>query len=154
MAQTLENALRVKQKTLDFTRKPAQQSLLRTLFSHLAQHKGNPDLQFVPISGLETADVVLSDVPGRLYAVLVRKPVASTVDAWFKVSDHASAAAAAADFAAKLVGTGGGGQEVLLVFPDGVILATGATAGSHTAVGGSSKSLVANAPVGFAIVGA
>jgi len=154
MALTLASALSVKQKALADTRKPSTQSLLRTFFSHVAQHLGNRDLQFVPISALQTADVVLGDVPCRLFVLFARKPTASTVDSWLKGSDHVSAAAADPDVAAKLVGTGGGGQEVCLVFPDGLIMSAGLTVGAHTTVTAASKSLIADAPVGFAIVGA
>ena len=154
MAFTLEDALRVKQKTLAHTRKAASQSVLRTLFSHLAQHKKNPDLKFAAIYGLESADVAASDAACRVYAVLLRKPAASTVDAWGKFSDHATVAAAAADFAEKFIGTSGGGQELCAVFPDGMLLGTGCTFGCHTAKDGNSKSLVADAVVGFAILGA
>lgn len=153
MAQTLERALNVKNKALGDTRKASSQSVLRTLFGYLAQHKPNTDLQIVPLSGMETADVVASDVAARLYAVLVKKPTASTVDSWVKASDHASAAAANGDWVTKLKGTAGGGQEVCAVYPDGLMFPTGITFGAHTTVNGAGKSLVADAAVGFAIVG-
>jgi hypothetical protein len=154
MAQTLATALSVKQKALSDTRDPASQSVLRTFFSYISQHRGSPDLQFVAISGLNAADVVLSDVALKLYVVLLKKPTASTTDAWAKISDHASAAAANGDWVSKFIGTSGGGQELCAVWPAGMKLGTGATIGSHTTVNGSTKSASADAPVGFAIVGA
>ncbi len=153
MALTLESALSVKRKALADTRNPDSQALLRTFFSYWAQHKRNADLQFVGISGLQTADVVLADVPARLMVLFLRKPAGSTVDSWAKISDHAAAAAATADEGSKLVGTNGGGQEICKVFPQGLRFATGITIGAHTTVGGAAKSLVADAPVGFGIVG-
>lgn len=154
MAQSLASALSVKTKTLAASRNPDSQSLLRTFFSYWAQHKGNADIEFKPISGLNSADAVLSDVAGRLLVLFLRKPSASTTDAWAKISDHATTAAANGDVVVKLIGTGGGNQEVCLVFPQGLKLGTGATIGSHTTVNGNTKSNVADAPVGFAIVGA
>jgi hypothetical protein len=153
MALTLVSALSVKQKALAETRNPSTQSLLRTFFSYWAQHKGNGDLTFVAVSGLNSADQVLSDVACRVHVLMLRKPSASTTDAWAKVSDHATVAAADGDITMKFVGTGGGSQELCLVYPDGQKCATGATAGSHTAVNGNTKSASADAPVGFAIVG-
>lgn len=153
MAQTLASALSAKQKALADTRSAATQSLLRTFFSYWQQHKGNNDIQFVAISGLQSADVVLSDVAGKLLALFLKKPTASTVSAWAKISDHATVAAAAAELVLYFIGAAGGGQELCVVFPNGEIFGTGMTLGSHTANNGNSKSLIADAPVGFAIVG-
>lgn len=114
---------------------------------------GNPDLQFVPISGLETADKVVADVACKVYAIYIRKPTGSTTDAWFKGSDHATVAAANGDIVTKLIGTSGGGAEHLLGFLSGLRLGTGLTVGAHTTVNGNTKSAVADAPVGWAIVG-
>lgn len=154
MALTLENALRVKQKATPEIRKPAQQSLLRTLFSHIAQHRANPDLQFVAVTGLNSADLVVAGDPCRLYALLAKKPTASTTDAWLKGSDHATVAAANGDIVLKFVGTGGGGQELAAIFPDGMLFNTGLTLGCHTTVNGNTDSASADAVNGFAIIGA
>jgi hypothetical protein len=154
MALTLASALSVKQKALADTRAAATQSLLRTFYSYWSQHKGNADLQFVPISGLNAADGVAADVACKLYVAFFKKPTASTTDAWLKASDHATVAAANGDFVLKFIGTGGGGQELCAVFPNGMIFGTGITFGSHTTVNGNTKSNSADAPVGFAIVGA
>lgn len=153
MALTLEDTLKVRQRTRIDSKKPGVSEVLRALFKHL-QALRNPDLQFVAISGLNAADLVIANVACRLYAAVVTKPAASVTDAWFKISDHATVAAANGDVTAKLVGTGGGSQNAPLVFPDGLLLATGATAGSHTTVNGNVKSALADAPTGFAIVGA
>lgn len=154
MALTLASALSVKQKTLADTRNADSQSLLRTFFSYWSQHKLNGDLQFVPVSGLSSADVVLANVPARLHVLFLRKPSASTTDAWAKISDNTTTAGTNPDLAVKLIGTGGGNQEVCLVFPQGLKFGTGITLGSHTANNGNTKSNSADAPVGFAIVGA
>ena len=62
--------------------------------------------------------------------------------------------AAAADIAAFLVGTSGGGREYVMIFHDGLSLATGLTMGCHTTVNGNTKSASADAATGFVIVGA
>jgi hypothetical protein len=154
MAQTLASALSVRQKALADTRNASSQSLLRTFFSFWAQQKGNADLEFKAISGLQTADAVLSDVAGKLHVLFLRKPSASTTTAYAKISDHATVAAAAAELVAALIGTGGGNQEICQVYPDGLKFGTGMTIGSHTTASGNTMSAAADAPVGFAIVGA
>lgn len=152
MALVLEDIQLVKQRSRWDVRKPGSAENFRALFKHMEALK-NPDLKLAPISGLQTADVVLSDSPCKLYALFLVKPTASTVDAWIHLSDHATVASSG-DVSVKFVGTGGGGQTHNVTFPDGLQLATGATVGCHTAVGGTTKSLVADAVTGFGIVGA
>jgi len=153
MALTVENANLVKQRTFTDLRGRHIAELLKGFWNHI-NHAGNPDLQWVYFSGLETADKVIADVACKLYAVYMRKPTASTVDSWVKASDHATAAAANGDIVVKLLGTGGGGREYVLLFPNGLLMGTGVTIGAHTTVNGSSKTLVADAATGWAIVGA
>jgi len=153
MALTVEAANLVRQRTFADLKGRHIAQQLKAMWDHI-NVLNNPDLQFVAISGLETADKVVADVACKLYGLYLKKPAASTVSSWGKGSDHATVAAAAADVAVILVGTGGGGQEVLMSFPNGLKLATGLTVGAHTSVNGNSKSLVADAPVGWAIVGA
>lgn len=154
MALTLEGIQLVKERCrIEARRNPAVADGLRAFFKAM-QALGNLDLQFVPISGLETADKVLADVPCKLYGLFFQKPAASTVDSWLKVSDHATVAAANGDVTAKLRGTSGGNRSYFMNFGDGLPLPTGATAGAHTTVNANGKSLVADAPTGFAIVGA
>lgn len=154
MSLTLETANLTKQRARAEVRSPGASLALKALFMQLAQNRGNPGLQFTSISGLESADVVAADVACRLYCIYGKKPTASTVSSWLKASDHATTAATAPDWAAKFVGTGGGAQEHAFTFADGLQMATGVAIGAHTANNGNSKSLVADAPTGFAIVGA
>jgi hypothetical protein len=153
MALTLEDALKVKQRCLADTRTAGTQSMLRTLFSHISQMLKNPNLQYVALSGLNAADVVVSDVACKVYAIVGRKPDGSTTDAWLKGSDHATTAAANGDFVVKFIGTDGENRTLASLYPDGLLLGTGFTVGSHTTVSGNTKSASADAPVGFAIVG-
>lgn len=153
MALTVEDANKVKQRTFADLRGRHIGEQLKAFWNHI-NALGNPDLQFVPISGLETADKVVADVACKLYGIYLRKPTGSTTDAWAKGSDHATVAAANGDIVAKLLGTGGGGKEHLMSFPSGLLLGTGLTVGAHTTVNGNTKSNVADAPIGWAIVGA
>lgn len=153
MALTLEGANLVKRRTRMDTRAVGVAESLRSFWKHM-ENLGNPDLKYQAISGLESADQVISDSPCKVYAIYMKKPSASTVDAWLKGSNHATAAAANGDFTAFLVGTAGGGRSYMPVFHDGLKMGTGFTVGCHTTVNGSSKSLVADAATGFALVGA
>lgn len=126
---------------------------LRSLSKHM-QQLGNPDLQLVEFSGLDSADKVIADVGCKLFALYIKKPAGSTTDAWLKGSNHASAAAANGDIVVYLRGTSGGGKAYCPVFHDGLLLGTGLTLGAHTTVNGSTDSAAADAPTGFAIIGA
>ncbi len=153
MALTLEGVNLVKRRTRYDTRKVGVAEALRSFFKHM-ENLGNPDLQFVAISGLDAADKVVADAACKLYALYIAKPTASTTDAWFKGSNHATVAAANGDVVVYLRGTSGGGRAYCPVFHDGLPLGTGLTVGAHTTVNGNTKSAAADAPTGFAIVGA
>jgi len=154
---TLENILNIVRRTrMESRRSPGVAEALRSFFKHM-ESKSNPDLYFEAISGLETANQVISDAACKLYCLFMHKPAASTTDAWMKGADHATVpvdANGAADLATKLVGTSGGNREYCLVYHDGLPLGTGLTVGSFTTQTGNTKSAAADAWVGFAIIGA
>lgn len=152
MALTVEDILNVRKRCFSNLKGRHIHEQLKALFDHL-NHAQNPDLQFVPLTGAGT-DQVVADVACKVYAVYVRKPSASTTDAWVKGSDHATVTALAGDWTLKLLGTGGGGKEYMTTFPTGLLMATGFTVATHTTVGGTTDSSAADQPVGFAIVGA
>lgn len=152
MALSLENINSIKQQTRGEL-KVGPRAALRGLWEFM-QQIGNPDLDVVFFSGLESADAVIADAACKVHAIYFKKPTASTVDSWLKGSDHATAAATAGDFVAKAIGTSGGGRAYCPVFHDGLPMGTGFTVGAHTANNGNSKSLVADAPTGFVIIGA
>lgn len=153
MALSLENILQVKRRTRWETRKPGASESLRALFKHM-ESLGNPDLQLVALDFTANADIVVADVACKLYALYLKKPSGSTTDAWVKGSDHATVAAANGDVVAKMIGTGGGGQEHCIIYPDGLKLGTGLTMASHTTVSGNTDSNDADSCAGFAIIGA
>lgn len=152
MALSLEEVNSVKQQTRG-ERGVGPTFGLRSLWEFL-QQKNNPDIDVVFFSGLDSADAVIADAACTLLALYMKKPAASTTDAWLKGSDHATTAAANGDIVAKLIGTSGGGREYCPVFHDGLAFGTGLTLGSHTTVNGNTKSASADAPTGFAIIGA
>lgn len=152
MALTLENVNNVKKRTRWEILKPGASEALRALWHHFEQ-LNNPDLQLVAVNHAG-ADIVIADVACKLYALYQKKPSASTVDAWIKISDHATVAAANGDVVMLMIGTGGGGQEHCMIWPDGLKLGTGATTASHTTVNGNTDSSAADRCTGWAIVGA
>jgi hypothetical protein len=151
MALSLENTTLTKQRCLAETRKPDIQALLKAFFSHLAQHKGNPQLQATFFSALAGTDVVAADAACKLYAWYIKKPTASTTAAYVKASNHASALDEADDTMHVYLPTN---EEVLLVFPNGIAMSTGFTIGSNTTASGTGASAAADQPSGFVIVGA
>lgn len=153
MALTLSDPNIAFQKTRAAARSAGVAEAVRALKAHL-NTLGNPDVKFASYSGLETADVVISDSACTLLGLYFKKPTASTTNAWLKGSDHATVAAAAADIVFKLIGTSGGGREYMPIFGDGLPFGTGLTLGCHTTNNGNTKSAAADAATGFAIVGA
>lgn len=152
MALTVEELLNVKKRCYPLLKGRHIAEQLKALFEHL-NFAGNPELQFVPLTGA-TSDQVVADVACKLYAIYLRKPAASVTAAWAKGSDHATVAAGTGDFQLLLAGAGGGGKEHMAVFPTGLILTTGFTFATHTTLTGTTDSNAADQPVGFAIVGA
>jgi hypothetical protein len=129
------------------------QEVLRALSAHI-NTLGNPDLQIVPYTTTGAADVVIANVACKLHAIYMKKPTASTTDAWLKGSDHATVASANGDIVTKLIGTGGGGREYCVTYADGLALGTGLTIASHTTVNGSTDSAAADSASGFCILSA
>lgn len=153
MALTLERINDIKQRCRADSRKVGVAENLKAFFKHM-ENIGNPNLQFVALDYTGAADQVIADVACKLYVWFFLKPAASTVDAWIKISNHATVAAAAGDIVIPLVGTGGGGAYCCIVFPDGLKISTGLTTASHTSLAGNTDSAAADSSGGFAIVGA
>ena len=81
MALTLENINLVRQRTYPDSHWPGVKENLDALWKHMQQLR-NPDLKIKFISGLETADVVISDSACKLFAWFMKKPTGSTTDSW------------------------------------------------------------------------
>lgn len=151
MALSLRNPVLAKQQVLAESRKPKIQLMLKTLFSYLAQHKGNPDIQVVAFSDLQGTASVIADAPCKLMALYVKKPAGSTTAAFVKGSDSSATASATAPALSIELPTN---QEELLAFPDGLPFGTGLVLRSDTAADGSTASSAADRSSGFAIIAA
>lgn len=151
MALSLQNPVLVKQKALLDTRKPKIQAIGKALFSYLAQHKGNPDLQLVPFSGLSSGSTVIADAACKLVGLYIKKPTGSTTAAFVKVTDDETTASATAPALSIELPTN---QEEFLVFPDGIPFGNGIAARSDDSAAGSTGSVTADQSSGFAIIAA
>lgn len=153
MAFTAEGVNKVKERTRWDSRKyPGVVETLRAFWAHLS-NIGNPDLQFVAFSALDTTDAVICSAACTVRAIFLKKPAASTTAAFFKGSDHATVAAANGDIVcaqpAAMKAT-----ETCWCYNDGIGMLNGFTVGSHTTLGGNTKSNIADAPTGFVIISA
>lgn len=128
---------------------PSIAETLRRLKYHLANIKGNPDLQFVPVTDLG-ADAVVADVATKVYAVYLKKGTTAT-GAFFKAADNASSAGTtASDIVHEL---NAASQEVLFSYFNGYAQGTGFTIGSDTTADGSTASTSGDGPNGFVLIG-
>jgi hypothetical protein len=150
MALSLESANLTKQRARAETRKPKIQAALKMLFSYLAQHKGNPDLQFTAFSALATTSVVIADAACRLYALYVKKPSGSTTASFVGITDDDTTASTSSAEMRLYLPTN---NEEILIFPDGIPMTTGVVIGSTTTAAGATGSAAADQAAGFGIVG-
>lgn len=151
MALSLQNPVLVKQKALLDTRKPKIQAIGKALFSYLAQHKGNPDLQLVPFADLAGTASIIADAACKLMGLYIKKPAGSTTAAFIKGSDSSATASATAPALSIELPTN---QEEFMAFPDGIPFTVGLVLRSDTAADGSTGSATADKASGFAIIAA
>lgn len=162
MAIALQNANKVWQKVLSATAgsDASTRDELKALKKYLAGLKGNIDLQFIPINGLvnssdsgNTAAQVLADAACKLYALVLVKR--GTTAAWFKGSNHASAATTdGTQVITEHDANAIAGNEIVRIYKDGKSLSTGLTVTEDTTATGSTLTLAANRFDGFVIIGA
>lgn len=128
--------------------KPYLQLAYQQLFSWFAQFAGSPDLQIVEFAALSSTEVVIADAPCKLHALFLMKATATAT--YTKLTDNATTSSdTAADIVLKMAGAG---NETLLVYPQGLALANGATMqGNTTADAGTGSA--ADGANGFAVVG-
>lgn len=129
---------------------PSVQEFFRRLKYHLANVKGNPDLQFVAISDL-TADAVIADAACQVYGIYLKKQATATA-AVFKASDHATATSATAPEISLELNEAS--AEQVLIFLNGYAQGTGLTVGSDTTPDGSTSTTSGDGPNGFVLLGA
>lgn len=116
---------------------------LKALFLHLATNKGNPDLQLKYVT--DGANNAIVGEACHLYAVVIKKGTDATAS-YFKVSNHATQVQADSDIILK---SAVAGEEIVLLYPDGLAFATGITAGSYTAYNGSNATTPSTATHNF-----
>lgn len=150
MALSTQSAVLAKRRALNYGfRKPFSRRIVKVLFETLAQHKGNPDLEIVEFDNLTDTDVVIADAACKVYAIVLTKE--SDTAAFFKGSDHASAAS---DTAAEIVQEMNADKdELVLAYPDGWAQGTGFTVHSDTTADGGTTSAAGDGAKGFAIIG-
>lgn len=149
---TLQTIAQIKQKArIDAAKSPAVAEALRALFKHLEQ---NPkDLAYIPFTTGDAADVVLSDSPCKIYAIMFKKRAGSTTASWLKFED-ATSVGAEADWGFKLNATAAATKAQCIIFPDGMPVATALEVASHTAQDGTTDSAAADSVDGFVLLGA
>jgi hypothetical protein len=127
---------------------PEVQLQLKAFKEWLCQHKGNPDLEFIPFDELSDTDVVLADAAATLYCAVFIKDTATAT--FSKLTDHDSASS---DTAADVVVKGAAIGAQVLTWGSGLALATGLTAqGNTTADGGTGSGT--NGAKGFVLIAA
>lgn len=138
---------------------PGVVRLFKELKAHLAQIKGNPQLQFVPITdaGLTTSDgVIVADAACKLYAAYMKKDGTSgtgtNTDAYFKLFDDAANDDTASEGRLVLPMLTAARKSIYMD-TDGLDFANGVVASSHTTYSGTTDTTAGDAGNGFALIG-
>jgi len=155
MAITLEAANLVRQKTRLYTRDPYVAGVLKTFFHNHSTNKGNADLQLVYVDDTDltgTDGVIVADAACVLHLAFIRKRGTAT-DSYFKLYDNASVDTTTTD-ARVVIPLLEANEDNIVVFPDGIDMAAGIVATSHTQALGSSDSTAGDSGDGFVILGA
>lgn len=133
---------------------PHTVAAFKRLKSFLAQDKGNPNLQFIPIdktvngSDGGNADTVLCSGAARIYGFFVRKNTGTTAG-YNKISNHASAIQAQGEI---ILADTQVSEESVFTSNKGKVFSTGLTYASVTAYNGTTHSTTANSCSGFALI--
>lgn len=162
VAKSLEGANLVWQRVNEFMStsdsSPVQKAaFLRSLKSWLATQKGNPKLQYLSFSNVDTHDVAtvpeLSASGCTMFALFAKKQATDT-DAYFKVNDSATVCGGANGANMKItIPLLASKDEVAMIFQPGYIFATGIRVASETTAAGGSDTATGDGPNGFIIVG-
>lgn len=154
MPLSLESANKVRQKTRDITRDPLVFYALKAFFHRHAQ-KGNADIQLVYLADADitgTDGVIAADAACVVYVVFIRK-LGTATDAYFKLFDDATDDGTAGDgrFVMPLLEAN---EDNIMMFADGLDMADGVVATSHTAYSTTTDTTAGDAGDGFLIIGA
>lgn len=154
MALSLEAAGLVKQKTRHRTRDPLVNHALQAFFARHAQ-KGNADLQLVEIDDTDltgTNGVIVATPAAVVYVAFIRKRATAT-DSYFKIYDDATVDTTATD-ARVVLPLLEASEDNIVIFPDGLDMADGIVATSHTTPLATVDSTAGDSGDGFIILGA
>lgn len=150
---TLIDLVRIKQLArVDAAKSPGVAKALRSLYEHL--ENGQKQLFWKAFTTSGAVDVVLSDSPCRIYALMVKKRTGSTTASWLKMSDHATVAAANGDIVIPFTASSLATKAFCPVWHDGLPLAIGLTIAQHTTINGATDSAAADSVDGFVLLGA
>ena len=155
MAITLEAANLVRQKTRMYTRDPFVLGTLKTFFLNHASNKANADLQLVYIDDADmtgTDGIPVADAACVVYVAFIRKRGTAT-DSYFKLFDNATVDTTTTDQRLSIALLEAS-EDQIMVFPDGLTMAAGIVATSHTQAQGTTDSTGGDSGDGFIILGA
>lgn len=155
MALSLESANLVRQKTRMYVRNPMVFYTLKAFFLYHSQRNNNADLQLVYLDDADVtgaSGVVSADSACTLYVVFLRKRATAT-DSYLKLYDDATDDTTAASERVTIA-TLEASEDHIAVFPQGMTMATGIVATSHTTSSGTADSTAGDSGDGFIIIGA
>ena len=155
MALSLQSASLVRQKTRAFTRNPLVKAAIDAFFRNHATNKGNADLELVNLDDADvtgTNGVVSADAACVLHFVFLRKRGTAT-DSYLKLYDDATDDTTAGNERVTLPILEAS-EDNIVMFPQGVDMATGIVATSHTTSNGTTDSTAGDSGDGFLIIGA
>ena len=155
MAITLESAGVVRQKTRAYTRNPLVFYALKSFFLQHSQRRNNADLQLVEIDDADitgTDGIPLADAAAVVYVLWIKKRATAT-DAYFKLFDNATVDTTATD-GRVVVPLLEASEDQIVLFPQGLTMASGVVGTSHTTYAGTTDSTAGDAGDGFVIIGA
>jgi hypothetical protein len=153
MALSLQSAVLAKRRALNWVTaiggKPFSQGAMKWFWSFQAQFLGSPDMQIVEFAALSSSEVVIADAACKLYALVLYKATATAT--YTKATDSATTSSDAdSEIRIKQAGAA---TEAVLIFPQGLAMASGITMQGNTAPSTGTGS-GADGGNGFAIVGA
>ena len=155
MAITLESANLVRQKTRMYTRDPFVLGVLKTFFHNHSTQKRNADLQLVYVDDADvtgTDGIPVADAACVVYVAFVRKRATAT-DSYFKLFDNGTVDTTTTDQRLSMALLEAS-EDQIMVFPDGLSMAAGIVATSHTQAQGTTDSTAGDSGDGFIILGA
>ena len=160
MAVSLQDPVLVWQKVRNalVNANPAAQAAFKGLKEYLAQQKGNPQLQFLPLADgdLVTATGYTPVAAAcTLYGVWFIKNGTGTgtgTDSWLTIANDTSNTTDATKFVALM--TSLAAQQVYATYPDGLAFGTDITFTGETSAQDGTESTGGDSGSGFALIGA